>query len=184
MPHLPSVVNIASMKSTLVLLTTLLSINVARGASKAELNAKTLEGQKVHLKDLRGKLVVLNFWATWCGPCREELPMLVKAAQAAGQPDLVFIAVSVDDSKTEGKVPDAVRQFGITFPVWRGATGDDVFKLSKGEAVPAKGKPTSPPPVSRAANPPTPIKKKSAAERLLMAGINIQDTRAEQQDPG
>jgi thiol-disulfide isomerase/thioredoxin len=137
MPHLPSVVNIASMKSTLVLLTTLLSINVAHGASKAELNAKTLEGQKVHLKDLRGKLVVLNFWATWCGPCREELPMLVKAAQAAGQPDLVFIAVSVDDSKTEGKVPDAVRQFGISFPVWRGATGDDVFKLSKGEAVPA-----------------------------------------------
>jgi hypothetical protein len=49
----------------------------------------------------------------------------------------VFIAVSVDDSKTQVKVPDSARQFGISFPVWVGANGDDVYKLSKGEAVPA-----------------------------------------------
>jgi hypothetical protein len=49
----------------------------------------------------------------------------------------VFIAVSVDDAKTQAKIPDAVRNFGITFPVWAGANGDDVYKLSRGEAVPA-----------------------------------------------
>ena len=115
----------------------LLSVSVASAASKADLNARTLDGQKVHLKDLRGKLVVLNFWATWCGPCKEELPMLVKTAQASANPDLLFIAVSVDEPKTQGRIPDAAKQFGITFPVWTGANGDDLYRLSKGEAVPA-----------------------------------------------
>ena len=115
----------------------LLSVSVASAASKADLNARTLDGQKVHLKDLRRKLVVLNFWATWCGPCKEELPMLVKTAQASANPDLLFIAVSVDEPKTQGRIPDAAKQFGITFPVWTGANGDDLYRLSKGEAVPA-----------------------------------------------
>lgn len=115
----------------------LLSVSVGGAASKADLNAKSLDGQKVRLKDLRGKLVVLNFWATWCGPCKEELPMLVKTAQASANPDLVFIAVSVDDAKTQARIPDAAKQFGITFPVWAGANGDDLYRLSKGEAVPA-----------------------------------------------
>ena len=115
----------------------LLFLNVAGAASKADLNVKTLDGQKVHLKDLRGKLVVLNLWATWCGPCKDELPMLVKTARALASPDLVFIAISVDDSKTQDRIPDAAKKFGITFPVWAGANGDDLYKLSKGEAVPA-----------------------------------------------
>jgi thiol-disulfide isomerase/thioredoxin len=125
------------MRTTAVLLLTLLFVGAAGAASKADLNARSLNGQKVHLKDLRGKLVVLNFWATWCGPCKEELPMIVKTAQANANADLVFIAVSVDDAKTQARVPDAVKQFGITFPVWVGANGDDLYNLSKGQAAPA-----------------------------------------------
>jgi thiol-disulfide isomerase/thioredoxin len=120
-----------------MIVTFLLAISLASAASKADLNARSLDGRKVRLKDLRGKLVVLNFWATWCGPCREELPMLVKTAQANTNPDLAFLAISVDDEKTQNKISDSVRQFGITFPVWVGPNGDDLFKLSKAEAVPA-----------------------------------------------
>ena len=120
-----------------VLLFTLLLVAVAIAASKADLTARSLDGQKVHLKDLRGKMVVLNFWATWCGPCKEEMPILIKAAQASANPDLVFLAVSVDDAKTQAKVPDAAKQFGITFPIWVGATGEDLYNLSKGQAAPA-----------------------------------------------
>ena len=119
------------MRTAALLFTSLLVASVAGAASKADLNAKSLDGQKVRLKDLRGKLVVLNFWATWCGPCREELPMLIKTAKASTNADLVFIAVSVDDSKTQVKVPDSARQFGISFPVWVGANGDDVYKSPK-----------------------------------------------------
>ncbi len=112
----------------------LLAAAIGYSASRADLTAQTPDGQRVHLKDLRGKLVVLNFWATWCGPCREELPMLVRASRNA---DAAFIAVALDDAKTRAKVPEAARQFGITFPVWVGATGDDLYKLSKAEMVPA-----------------------------------------------
>lgn len=125
------------MKTGLIFGTLLVAAGLVSAASKADLNLRDLNGQKVHLKDLRGKLVVVNFWATWCGPCKEELPMLVRAAQAKAYPDLVFLAVSVDDTKTEGRIPDSVKQFGITFPVWTGANADDVYRLSKAEAVPA-----------------------------------------------
>ena len=120
-----------------VLLFPLVLAGLASAASKADLTAKTIDGQKVHLKDLRGKLVVLNFWATWCEPCRAELPLLVKAAQANANVDLAFIAISVDEPKSQVKIPEAVRQYGITFPVWVGANGDDLYRLSKREAVPA-----------------------------------------------
>ncbi len=125
------------MKLALALFVSVLLPVAGNAASKADLKAKTVDGEKVQLKDLRGKLVILNFWATWCGPCREELPMLVKAASASSAPDLIFIAVSVDEPKTQGKVPEMARDFGIKFPVWTGANGDDLYRLSKGEAVPA-----------------------------------------------
>jgi thiol-disulfide isomerase/thioredoxin len=125
------------MRILAITLASLLLPCFADAASRADLTAKNLEGQKVKLKDLRGKLVVLNFWATWCGPCKEELPLLVKSAQSNASPDLVFLAVSVDDSKTQAKVPDAVKHFGISFPVWLGANADDLYKLSTAEAVPA-----------------------------------------------
>ena len=55
-------------------------------------------GRTVHLSDYRGRIVVLNFWATWCGPCREELPTLVALAQS--HPELTILAVSADDNAT------------------------------------------------------------------------------------
>jgi thiol-disulfide isomerase/thioredoxin len=125
------------MRITYLLFLSLLFVSAASTASKADLNARTPDGRKVHLKDLRGKLVVLNFWATWCGPCKEEMPMLVRTAQASANPDLVFVAVSVDDAKTQARVPDTAKEFGITFPIWVGANGDDLYNLSKGEAAPA-----------------------------------------------
>ena len=105
--------------------------------AKAELNLKDLNGQKVRLRDYRGKAGVLNFWATWCGPCKAELPMLVEAAKDYESRGVVFVAVSLDDEKTKKLVPAFVNSHQISFPVWLGATGDDLAKLGLGEAVPA-----------------------------------------------
>jgi thiol-disulfide isomerase/thioredoxin len=125
------------MRATAVLYIYLFVIGIASAASRADLSAKNLDGGMVRLREFRGNLVVLNFWATWCGPCREELPMLVRIAKENAAPSLMFIAVSVDDSETLNKVGDAARHFGITFPVWVGANGDDLYRLSKANAVPA-----------------------------------------------
>lgn len=68
------------------------------------LNLKTLDGQAVSLADLQGKTILLNFWATWCGPCRSEMPLLQQAQDR--YPDrLVVLAVN------DGEEPEQVRSF-------------------------------------------------------------------------
>src|SRR3981081_4084386 len=122
----------------LILTTLMLSLSGApKELPKSDLTLKDMKGQKVRLRDYRGKVVVLNFWATWCGPCKAELPMLVEAAKDYGSRGVVFVAVSLDDEKTKQYVPAFVSEHHIGFPVWLGATGDDLGKLGMGEAVPA-----------------------------------------------
>ena len=71
------------------------------------------DGRYLRLSDLQGKPVVLNFWATWCGPCRLEMPELVKAA-AANQ-DLVVLAADVQEARSP--VEDFAAEFRMNLPV-------------------------------------------------------------------
>jgi thiol-disulfide isomerase/thioredoxin len=104
--------------------------------SPTDLTLSGMDGRKVHLRDLRGKTVVLNLWATWCLPCREEMPMMVDAEKVWREKGVVFIGASLDDNKTRKNIPDFLKQFQITFPIWTGATPDDLARLHLGEAVP------------------------------------------------
>ena len=56
-----------------------------------------LQGNTVKLSDLRGKAVVLNFWATWCPPCKEEIPWLVDLQKRYGSQGLQIVGISMDD---------------------------------------------------------------------------------------
>jgi thiol-disulfide isomerase/thioredoxin len=120
----------------------LLSLAVPSGAadakkeSPADLTLSGMDGRKVHLRDLRGKAVVLNLWATWCLPCREEMPMMVEAEKVWSRKGVVFVGASLDDGKTKKNIPEFLRQFNIAFPIWTGATPDDLARLHLGEAVP------------------------------------------------
>jgi thiol-disulfide isomerase/thioredoxin len=106
-------------------------------APKADLTLKDASGQKVRLRDLRGKVVVLNFWATWCVPCRAEMPLLVESERDYGSRGVVFVGASLDDDESKAQVPAFTAMHKVDFPIWYGATGDDLAKLELGEAVPA-----------------------------------------------
>ena len=72
-------------------------------------------GKKVSLKDFRGKLVMLNFWATWCVPCREEMPAMERLYQEFKNKGFVIIAVDVKDKKADALA--FIKELKLTYPV-------------------------------------------------------------------
>jgi len=98
---------------------------------------KDMNGKKVRPIDLFGKVVVLNFWATWCIPCRAEMPLFVEAEKEYGPKGAAFVAVSLDDRQTRPKIPDFIGEFRIAFQVWTGASTMDLDELKLGQKLPA-----------------------------------------------
>lgn len=103
----------------------------------AELVLRDRAGVEQRLSGYRGKIVILNFWATWCVPCREEMPMLVRIAKEYESRGVVVIGPSADAAETQGKIEPFLHEAGITFPVWVGATTAHMEQLGLGTALPA-----------------------------------------------
>ncbi|VAV91546.1 hypothetical protein MNBD_ALPHA08-922 [hydrothermal vent metagenome] len=74
-----------------------------------------LDGKNVKLSDFSGKVVVVNFWATWCPPCRKEIPSMQRAWNILKEKDVMMLAVHVGG--TEDKVWTFLTDFGVEFPV-------------------------------------------------------------------
>ena len=73
------------------------------------------DGRRVRLEDLRGQVVVLDFWATYCPPCREEIPHLVKLQKEHGPKGLKVIGLNVGGAEDRPKVPEFVKLYGIQY---------------------------------------------------------------------
>ncbi|HVW08702.1 MAG TPA: TlpA disulfide reductase family protein [Bryobacteraceae bacterium] len=108
----------------------------AKKEGPIELTLTGMDGKKVHLSDYAGKPVVVNMWATWCLPCKDEMPLMVEEEKTWGPKGVVFIGASLDDNKTKKNIPEFLKQYQITYPIWTGATSDHLAKLKLGEAVP------------------------------------------------
>jgi thiol-disulfide isomerase/thioredoxin len=78
------------------------------------------------LAQWRGKVLVVNFWATWCAPCREEIPLFVKLQREYGERGLQFVGIAIDEA---GKVQPFAQEFGINYPVMVG--GLDIAEWSR-----------------------------------------------------
>ena len=89
------------------------------------------------LSQYRGKVVILNFWATWCGNVKRELPMLVEEQERYRDRGVVVIGASLDDATTVKRVRPFAKKEKIDFPIWIGATVDHLEKLGLGQAIPA-----------------------------------------------
>jgi len=85
-----------------------------------------LNGGNLKLSDLRGKAVLLNFWATWCGPCKIETPWLVEMQNQYGNQGLQVIGVAMDDSGKD-EISKFAKDMGVNYPVLLGkeAVGDE-----------------------------------------------------------
>ncbi len=97
---------------------------------------KTLSGEPRKLSGLRGNIVVVNFWATWCGPCQEELPRLEKLAQSyAGKP-VRFVFLSIDEPKDRAKIAPTLARLHLSLESWTNASTDTLEDFGLGNIVP------------------------------------------------
>ncbi len=99
--------------------------SVSLGSEAPDFSARTLDGVSTvkSIKNYKGDVVVLNIWATWCGPCREEMPSIQKLYSALGPKGLKVVAVSIDPAGKEQAVRDFEKEFGLTFEVLHDSTG-------------------------------------------------------------
>lgn len=80
--------------------------------------AVSLAGDSVSLADYRGKVVLLNVWATWCGPCRQEIPELRQLHARYARDGFAVIGVTVDAMGSEPQVAGFVKEFQMDYPLW------------------------------------------------------------------
>ena len=114
----------------------LLATASASAKTAPNLSAKDLAGHSHKLSELRGQIVVLSFWATWCGPCREELPRLSRLSATYAGKNVHFIAVSLDDPKDRRKIEPFLQQQQISLDTWVGPDTDTLDRFSLGDIVP------------------------------------------------
>jgi thiol-disulfide isomerase/thioredoxin len=97
------------------------------GSAPAKLNftLKDLTGAKVKLADFKGKVIALNFWATWCVPCKAEIPEFVDLQSRYGEQGLQFIGLSVDDPLS--KLKPYVDQMKMNYPILQGRGNDAIL---------------------------------------------------------
>jgi thiol-disulfide isomerase/thioredoxin len=111
------------------------SPELARARMAPAFTITTLDGQQVSMDDLQGKVVLLDFWATWCGPCREALPHIREVAKEFQGEPLVIVSVSLDTDEQKWK--DFVGKNGMTWPQYfDGGFGGRIAKMFAVTAIP------------------------------------------------
>lgn len=98
---------------------------IGYGTPAPNFTLETLDGKNLSLSDLRGKAVIVNFWATWCGPCKIETPWLVEFQNQYGAQGLQVVGVAMDDSGKD-EIEKFAKEMGVNYPVLIGkeAVGD------------------------------------------------------------
>ncbi len=99
---------------------------VTKSTPAPDFTLQSLDGKNMRLSDLRGKAVLLNFWATWCSPCKIEMPWFIELQKQYGSQGLQIVGVAMDDSSKED-IAKFAKDMGVNYPVLLGkeAVGDE-----------------------------------------------------------
>jgi thiol-disulfide isomerase/thioredoxin len=81
-----------------------------------DFDLQTLDGKNLKLSDLRGKAVLLNFWATYCGPCKIEMPWFVELQKQYGPEGFQIVGVAMDDASTD-EIAKFAKEMGVNYPI-------------------------------------------------------------------
>ncbi len=106
-------------------------------AAQLSLSLPDTHGNTQDISKDRGKIVVLNFWATWCVPCQHEMPLLGEMQKKYEDKGVVVLGASVDDEKSQPLIQPFAEKNKIPFPLLVGATTDQMQQLQLGEVIPA-----------------------------------------------
>ncbi len=106
-----------------------------QGFFAPDFSLNTLDGEQISLSGLRGKVVLINFWATWCPPCKTEMPALQAAYQAYRDQGLVVLAVNTTDQDEAGAARQFAQSAGLTFPLLADVKGE-AFRQYQVQALP------------------------------------------------
>ncbi len=103
------------------------------GQTAPDFALKSSNGENLRLSEYRGDVVMVNFWATWCGPCRQEMPLLDELYSRYERVGFSLLGVNIDDNSS--KAMDMVSELGVSFPVLFDSR-KEVSKLYQVEAMP------------------------------------------------
>jgi peroxiredoxin len=106
------------------------------GSPAPAYTAESLDGGTVSLDSLRGRVVLLNVWATWCPSCRDEIPFIAKLQSTESARGLQVVGISVDDAADRQQVLNALPVLGINYPVWLDPE-DRIGRLHRSKGLPA-----------------------------------------------
>lgn len=101
-----------------------------------ELKLKGLYGAEQYLSQFKGRIVILNFWATYCLPCLEEMPDLAEIQNEFAAFGVQVIGASADEAEDRPKVLEFIKETKVNFPIWLGAGTDDMVRFGLGGALP------------------------------------------------
>jgi len=103
---------------------------------QVDIALKDLSGVEQSLSALKGRIVILNFWATYCVPCRKEMPDLAAIQNEFGALGVQIIGVNVDELKDQKSVVQFVRETKVNFPIWVGGSAEHMVRFGLGTALP------------------------------------------------
>lgn len=114
-----------------------LTIGLEKGNLAPDFELKSFDGKTMKLSSLRGKKVIVNLWATWCPPCRQEMPEMEKFYTENKNQGIEILAVNLTKAeKSRDDLPSFMKTYGITFPVLLDENGD-IARLYNVSSIPA-----------------------------------------------